>query len=145
MTAVGAEASAGRGPADTARLLVVALGAGLADEAVRVLSPQAPITGVELVTGFYAAVAAIDHGRAVLVIDLGSEVTDRDLWLLAGLRARAGDATVVALADDGRLAPLAGTLHADLAVSSTGALPPLRELVDGAAPSGASGAAPVRI
>jgi hypothetical protein len=131
----GSATAPGRGPADPSRLLVVCVGAGPrggshADDALATISRQAHITGAERVLGYYAAVDAVDEGRSIIVVDLGASCPDRDLWMLAGLRARAPHAVVVALADADVLPDLAGALRADLVVTAATDLPPLRELAD---------------
>jgi len=92
------------------------------------LEPQLVDGEVVRAAGYFAAVSAIERRPRAVVIDIG--VPDgRDDWRLAELRARCGDAAFVVVADATLLPMLAGATHADLAVSTAGDLPPLRELL----------------
>jgi len=92
------------------------------------LRPQLPAADVVLASGFYAAVSAIERRVRAVVVDVGPP-DGRDDWRLAELRARRDDAAFVVVADDVHLPMLAGTLHADLAVTTVSDLPPLREML----------------
>jgi hypothetical protein len=92
------------------------------------LVPQLAAADVALAQGFYAGVSAIERRVRAVVIDVGLP-DGRDDWRLAELRARRNEAAFVVVADAVHLPMLAGALHADLAVTKVGALPPLRELL----------------
>jgi hypothetical protein len=91
---------------------------------------QAKLTpgDITVATGFYAAVAVLGGNWRAVVVDIGAP-DGRDGWRLAELRHRAGDATFAVVADAVHLPQLAGALCTDLAVTSAGRLPPLRELI----------------
>lgn len=92
------------------------------------LLPQLPSTDVVVAHGFHAGVSAIERRTRAVVINVG--VPDgRDDWRLAELRARRHDAAFVVVADATHLPMLSGALHADIAVTTVSALPPLRELL----------------
>jgi len=92
------------------------------------LEPQLVDGEVVKAAGYFAAVSAIERRPRSVVIDIG--VPDgRDDWRLAELRARCRDAAIIVVADATLLPMLAGATHADLAVSTAGDLPPLRELL----------------
>lgn len=97
------------------------------------LRPQLNDEHVVRVTGFYAAVSALERRPRAVVVNVGPDHTDvshqREDWRLAELRVRARDAAFVAVADATMLPMLAGATHADLAVTSVDRLPPLRELL----------------
>jgi len=92
------------------------------------LRPQ--LTGEEVlrVTGFYAAISALERRPRAIVVNVGSD-HGRDDWRLAELRQRANDAALVVVADAIHLPLLAGATRADLAVTAADRLPPLRELL----------------
>jgi hypothetical protein len=83
--------------------------------------------------GFYAVVSALVRRAPVVIADLGLDrdpaIWDREIWRLAELRAHAPEATFVVVADATLAVPVAGALRADLTVTSTEKLPPLREVV----------------
>jgi hypothetical protein len=92
------------------------------------LRPQLATDEVIRVTGFYAAMSLLERRPRAVVVDVGAEQGRHD-WRLAELRGRAPGAAFVVVADAAHLAMLAGAIRADLAVTSAGRLPPLRELL----------------
>ncbi|MDQ1748534.1 MAG: hypothetical protein QOD07_2797 [Frankiaceae bacterium] len=109
-------------------LVVVTTNASDATEAVAWLQAKLAPGDITVATGFYAAVAAMGGEWRALVLDIGAP-DGRDGWRLAELRHRAGDATFAVVADAVHLPQLGGALRTDLAVTSAGRLPPLRELI----------------
>ena len=98
------------------------------------IADQLPDDAVAFVVGFYAGVAAVERHTPVVVIDVGA-ASPRQEWQIAELRAHLRRATIVVVASADHLATLAGALAADLAVTSAGELPPLREVLIGAEPA----------
>lgn len=109
-------------------LVVVTTNPGDTADVVAWLGPQLFPDNVAVVSGFFAAVAAITSGRRAVVVDIGTP-DGRDGWRLAELRNRGRDIAYVVVADASLLPHLAGALRTDLAVTSAGRLPPLRELL----------------
>jgi DNA-binding NarL/FixJ family response regulator len=109
-------------------LVVVVTNAADATATMRWLAPQLSDEQVAKVNGFYAAVAAIDRGAPAVVVDVGLP-DGHDAWRLVELRVRQPDAAVVVIADATLLPGLRATLSADVAVTGTRHLPPLREVL----------------
>jgi len=109
-------------------LVVITTNAGDTAAIVAWLRPQLPDGEVVRAAGYFAAVSALDRRSRAVVVDVGY-LEGRDDWRLAELRARQPEAAFVVVADATLLARIAGTTRADLAVTSTADLPPLRELL----------------
>lgn len=110
------------------RLVVVTTNRSDTADVVAWLGPRLVPDHVAIVSGFHSGMAALGAGPRVVVIDLGPP-EERESWRLAELRHRRRDATYVVVADATHLPYLSGALHTDLAVTSVGLLPPLRELL----------------
>jgi hypothetical protein len=119
-----AQAVEGSAPAS---LVAVTTNAADTAELVDWLERQLPARTVTTCAGYYAAVAALSSGVPVAVVETPL-IDARDEWRLAELRARAPEATILVVADATLLPALTGALRADLAVTRTADLPPLREL-----------------
>lgn len=113
---------------DAAVLVVVVTNLADAGAAASWLSAQMREEAVTVVTGYHAAVAAIERRNRTVVANFGVP-SGREDWRLAELRARHPDATIGVVADAGLLPRLVATLRADVAVTSVEGLPPLRELL----------------
>src|SRR4051812_47190589 len=110
---------------DTA-LLVVTNDAMTAAAVTQWIADQRPDQPVREVGGFYAAVAELRRGSTIVVADVG-DVSGRDGWRVAELRAHAPAATAVVACDASMAPHLSGALRAELTVSRVHDLPPLRE------------------
>ncbi|HEU5034940.1 MAG TPA: hypothetical protein VFT62_09325 [Mycobacteriales bacterium] len=126
-----AQAVEGSAPAS---LVAVTTNAADTAELAAWLERQLPAHTVTTCTGYYAAVAALSSGAPVAVVETPIEDA-RDEWRLAELRARAPEATILVVGDASLLPALTGALRADLAVTRTADLPPLRELLLTATPA----------
>ncbi|MDQ1684646.1 MAG: hypothetical protein QOC82_1383 [Frankiaceae bacterium] len=97
------------------------------------LRPQLATDEVTVANGFYAGVAALAAGSRAIVLNVGPP-DGQDSWRLAELRHRGvpsstEEVAYVVVADATVLPQLSGVLRTDLAVTSVGRLPPLRELL----------------
>lgn len=92
------------------------------------LRPQLAAADLVVANGFYAGVSAIERRVRAVVIDVGVPDGRAD-WRLAEIRSRRHDAAYVVVADAVHLPAMIGALRADLAVTKTSDLPPLRELL----------------
>lgn len=123
----------GSGPPATS-LVAVTTNAADTAELTAWIERQLRADDVTICHGYYCAVEALEGAAAVVVVESPVD-DDRDEWRLAELRAHAPEASFLVVADATLLPALSGALHADLAVTRTALLPPLRELLLSATPT----------
>ena len=109
-------------------LVIVTTNAGDTAAIAAWLDPQLAEGEVVRAAGYFAAVSALERRPRAVVVDVGFP-DGRDDWRLAELRARQPEAAFIVVADATLLPRLSGATAADLAVTSAGDLPPLRELL----------------